>query len=293
MTNHQERTLFLHVGFGKTGSSSLQQWCLRHHVALGQRGLIYPLPNGEIGKSGNGHLLLEAMQACDSTPVWLQPQANAVSQYLFSREHLARELSDPQISADFFQYLGSTLGFQRIEVLLFIRHPVEHCFSLWAQKVKAAGETRSLREFSQSYDSLRMVTRLIDSLQPLGCSLRVLNYSKVRRSLLSAFQQWVLASVDSQSRLYLESFFEKLRLESNEAKQYNVTPSLLQTRLQRRLNLLALNQSKYLGFCKWLPSLIQSAGFKRFDDVILDQWEGDVIQLNKRLMGGSNEDACL
>ena len=101
MTNHQERTLLLHVGFGKTGSSSLQQWCLRHHAALGQRGLIYALPNGEIGKSGNGHLLLEAMQSCDSTPVWLQPEAKAVSQYLFSREHLARELSDPQISADF------------------------------------------------------------------------------------------------------------------------------------------------------------------------------------------------
>ena len=50
-------------------------------------------------------------------------------------------------------------------MLLLVRDPQEHSYSLWAQKVKRAGERRSLEAFRESYDGTRMATRFLQESQ--------------------------------------------------------------------------------------------------------------------------------
>lgn len=212
--------LCLHVGYGKTGSTYLQAWLASQAKALRTAGIHYPIPASGLGDSGNGHLLLEALAAADAPPPWL-PAATSGT-LLFSREHLARELSAPGACEQVASWAQRwQLG--PVKVLLLVREPQEHCYSLWAQKVKRAGERRSLEAFAEHYDAITMVKRFVSEALAAGFVVEVLDYGRHRRGLVPSFCQWL----DMEASLGLLPAFQV---------SANPTPRHGQLRLQRRLH---------------------------------------------------------
>ncbi len=212
--------LCLHVGYGKTGSTFLQAWLASQAKAFRTAGIHYPIPASGLGDSGNGHLLLEALAATDAPPAWLPAVASGT--LLFSREHLARELSAAgaceQVAAWAQRWqLGP------VKVLLLVRDPQEHCYSLWAQKVKRAGERRSLGQFAERYDAIVMVKRFVEAALSAGFEVQVLDYGRHRRGLVPRFCQWLGLQCSLEPRPALQV-------------SANPTPRHGQLRLQRRLH---------------------------------------------------------
>lgn len=260
----QSRDLCLHVGYGKTGSTYLQAWLAAQASRLAEEGFYYPIPETGLGDSGNGCLLLEALANPALQPTWLsQPSQHAM---LFSREQLARELSDDGACMQLAAWAQRwQLG--PVRVLLMVRDPQEHCYSLWAQKVKRAGERRSLHAFAQSYDAIAMASRFIKSAVAAGLQVEVLDYGIHRRELVPRFCQWLnpAHSVDLHTVVPVLA---------------NPTPHHGQLRLQRRLHFLwpgGLAPVPSAWLCRWLEP---RHGLIAFSSEQLDCWAEQVMAFN-------------
>jgi len=215
------------VGYGKTGSTALQAWLAACRDSLARNGIDYPLPEAGLGDSGNGALLLEALQQSDQRQPWLENDHEPKT-LLLSREHLARELSGPGACARLTAWC-ERWGLAPIRILLLVRDPQEHCYSLWAQKVKRAGERRSLQRFAASYDAITMARHLVQAAGEAGIELAVRDYGQWRQSLVTLLLRWL--EVDA-----IEDRWQQCVGAAGTARPINVTPSYAQLRLQRRLN---------------------------------------------------------
>lgn len=189
------RALHLHVGYGKTGSSYLQRVLLDQRARLAAAGITYPAVNGG-WDSGNGALLL----------AWLagerpldHPDPPGAGALLLSREQLARELAEPG-RCDQLARWAAAAGFAPVRLLLLVRDPQEHCYSLWAQKVKRAGEHRSLQEFAASYDAIAMAGRLLSAASAAGLEVQVVDYGRCRQDLLTPLGRWLGVSLEPRQR---------------------------------------------------------------------------------------------
>lgn len=174
--------LYLHVGFGKTGSTYLQSLLYSNADLLYHQGIYYPI-DCNVSNSGNGHLLdsefIESLSICD----------NSISKILFSREHFTRELSGERFYPFFSTLLKSSL-IGNIYVFMFVRNAFDHCYSLWSQKIKNTSETRSFREFAEQYDSLSVAAAFISTSLDYGLNLTTVNYSTTA-SIVLTFFNWL------------------------------------------------------------------------------------------------------
>ena len=130
--------LYLHVGHSKTGTSWVQAALRENAAALAQGGLAYPVFEGvgseqgaEIGQ-GNGLWL--ATSPIGELELRLQMIARAAGPagaVLSSEEFFPQfaRYDDPAV----LPRAAQAAGFDRIEILLFIRNPVGHAASLWQQ----------------------------------------------------------------------------------------------------------------------------------------------------------------
>ncbi len=189
------RALHLHVGYGKTGSSYLQRVLLDQRARLAAAGITYPAVEGG-WDSGNGALLL-AWLAGERPPEWPEPPGEGA--LLLSREQLARELAAPEPCVRLADWAAAA-GFAPVRLLLLVRDPQEHCYSLWAQKVKRAGERRSLEAFARSYDAIAMAHRLLSAASAAGLEVTVVDYGRWRRDLLAPLGHWLGCGLASPER---------------------------------------------------------------------------------------------
>jgi hypothetical protein len=259
----------VHVGYGKTGSSYLQALLRRRRDDLWQQGVFYPSPpEGDRGDSGNGSLLLGLVAAGAPLrlPGGISPaEAEDLRGLLFSREQLARELSEPQACEALARW-ASAHGLWPVRVLMFLRDPQEHCYSLWAQKVKRARETRSLQQFADAYDATRMVTRFVRQASSAGFELCVQDYGAARDSLLEVFAHWLGVT------------FEGLE-EEEKKKRVNITPGDLALRLQRRLN----GWKPGWQLPPPLQEALRGSGSIIFPNELLARWRGECDELTAAL----------
>lgn len=208
--------LYIHVGLGKTGSTYIQNVIYSNQRLLEEYNISYP-HDSSVADSGNGHLLLQSNL--------LQSFINSSSpsgKILFSREHLARELSDPFTAANLDLSLKS-ISIDQVYVLLFVRNAFDHCYSLWSQKVKNTNESRSFHRYARSYDSLAIATSFLRNALSLGWNIKVVNYSAMTSSLESVFFSW------------LDPFFPVQQL-SIPAQSVNVSPSFRSISHKRLVN---------------------------------------------------------
>lgn len=175
--------LYLHVGYGKTGSTYLQSIFRASADTFLHYGIFYPV-NSSIQFSGNGHLLYSD-SFTDSLPL----HHPSISKVLYSREHLTRELAGDAFFP-FFDKLLKSRHIRHIYVIMFVRNAFEHCYSLWSQKIKNTTEIRSFKEFSKCYDSLSIASLFLSQAFELGLRVRIVNYSKVK-SIEKTFFNWL------------------------------------------------------------------------------------------------------
>lgn len=191
------RTLYLHVGHGKTGSSYLQSTCARSAGPLERAGIVFPLFPGwreaAAGgvSSGNGALL-------NADPSGL-PAVPAGQSVLYSGEKLFAALQTAPFR-DKLHRVAERHGAQRIAILLFIRNPIAHLASAYQQAIKRGGEALDIDAFAPRFEVPAMVRRFLDGVRPEpGISLTVRNYSVHRERLHEVFAEWLGVPVGTLS----------------------------------------------------------------------------------------------
>ena len=189
--------LYLHAGHSKTGTSWVQAVLRENTAALAGCGVVYPTFDGigdergaEIGQ-GNGLALaagpVEALQAGLDA---IRRDARQAAVVLSSEEFFPRLSMYSNPGALPQAVLGA--GFERVEILLFIRNPVGHAASLWQQYLKRSGGSAPIEAFFEKYSVPERVELFLDMFTSLeGVRLTCLNYDRHRHDLLAPLRAWL------------------------------------------------------------------------------------------------------
>lgn len=189
------RTLYLHVGHGKTGSSYLQSAFAEQREQLSALGIDYPLTpqelldattSGRISSGNPSHLL------------YLEPQSLPIGSghLLFSFENFLEAFLEGRVDRldAFCEYQGIT----DTRILLFTRNPISHLCSEYQQHIKRNGATFSLDEYTEIYDMPERVAAFLRLLGPRAdTELTVLNYSRRSGDMLRPVEQWLGIPADT------------------------------------------------------------------------------------------------
>jgi hypothetical protein len=195
--------LYLHVGHGKTGSSYLQSWlAINAGVLETAWARVYPLRSPVTHRAeslgvqsrfsmGNGFILEDLLESGRSTG--FREAARAIAPHpnslVFSCERFMKSLRG---RTGVIEGAARDAGFDGVKYLLFVRDPLEHACSLYAEMVKAHGYTSTLEEWFLEYDLLDHVEAFLASLDRRPRSeLRVANYSRCRERVVEELGAWL------------------------------------------------------------------------------------------------------
>lgn len=185
------RTMILHPGGGKTGSSAIQNFLFHHSVTLKKLGFSYANSHDPLHafgiNSGNGLALVEILNAQASNNELIE---KCIEAYFGG-------LNKAIISSEMFETLtpgGWDLLVDScnargiiIKIIFFVRNTASYIVSAYDQAVKRHGEWRGLNEWVSvstwsHYETLRRLSKsLSDS------DVQVFSYDAERSGLLSAF----------------------------------------------------------------------------------------------------------
>lgn len=133
--------LVIHIGSPKSGSSAIQRFCLGNRDALARHGFFYPAHEQDRNQVTSGHTPI-------ATP--LQQDQPEKAQQVFDK-YLAQARKARQTlllsSEAFFRHAEQTRKITAgldVEVLAFVRHPIETLVSSHNQGIKRHFSTRSL-----------------------------------------------------------------------------------------------------------------------------------------------------
>jgi hypothetical protein len=192
-------TVYIHIGHGKTGSSWIQSSLRSSRESLASHSLHYAngpdalLTEMNLISSGNGTGLLSSeaefgrrLSECSHT------EGCSV---IFSSEFLFKEINDPGV-LDFMLPVAKQFGYQDIEILMFIRDPMEYATSLWQQKVKRKGETMEFENnvktdimYVQVHERVTNLLEYMDGKENIKLTIR--NYNRCKDALLEEVAQWL------------------------------------------------------------------------------------------------------
>ena len=190
------RTLYLHLGYFKTGSSFLQEMWRLNEAILREQKIIYQIPvrikGGGFGKitSGNGGLALRSASELRGALINL----NQESSCLLSSEHFFTQVVDGEDMA-FVPEVASALGFDKVEFLLFVRDPFEMMSSLYDQSLKRAGGAMTIEDFYNDPNLVVTPAKTLSVISKLDAvenvSLTVRNYSRNKKQILEISSEWL------------------------------------------------------------------------------------------------------
>ena len=189
--------LYLHAGHSKTGTSWVQAALRENEAKLTEAGLAYPIFDGvgneqgaEIGQ-GNGLWLATSPVFELELRLRMIADVSGPEGVVLSSEEFFPQLTEHDDPAALPQ-AALVAGFDRIEILLFIRNPVGHAASLWQQYLKRAGGTAPIEAFFDKYCVPERVARFLDRfLSTDSVRLTCLNYDRHRGDLLAPFCAWL------------------------------------------------------------------------------------------------------
>lgn len=261
------RDLYMHIGHGKTGSSYIQSSLSISRDKLIDNGYSYPVSQGYENarkgyiSSGNGMMILEDGFSIDG--------GNTV----LSGESLFGVLASKKRQVDFSKRIEE-INPGSINILLFLRDPVEHCCSRYQQLIKRGGRTESIEETFDSYDIPEKVNVVLDYIDGLGANVEVVNYSVNKGSLLKCVESWLSLPSDT------------LELPPHPVVNRSLTKSELM--LQRELNAQVGDKCGNIiadQLCNQLPS-IKSSDIRPPLDIqsrLWDRLESDIDKVNSRI----------
>ena len=189
--------LYLHVGHSKTGTSWLQAALRENAEVLAEVGLVYPILAGigdeqgtEIGQ-GNGLWVAIGPAGELETRLRMIDHSDGPSGTVLSSEEFFPQLTR-YADAAVLPRAARAAGFERVEILLFIRNPVGHAASLWQQYLKSGVGSAPIEAFFEKYSVPERVARFLRRYSRLeGVSLTCLNYDRHRRDLLRPLCSWL------------------------------------------------------------------------------------------------------
>ncbi len=204
------RTLYLHMGHAKTGSSWIQTSLRMSQDTLSTHGICYapgdrlPIDADHRITSGNGRGFLDSQQSMSSRLG--RGDIPPDESILFSHEDWGHDL-DQRVS-DYLPIVALQHGFMRVSVLLFIRDPLAHASSVWQQDVKGGGQHhgidqyyREYIDFTEKYAHPSNIARTLETLAECnGVEVRVRNYSRCKGRLLEETAAWMGLADDALKR---------------------------------------------------------------------------------------------
>lgn len=223
-------TVLIHIGTHKTGSTSLQQFCVRAADQLNDDGILYPesgRPTDHDPPWGH-HVLAWSIQnkhGWTGLEGWKtvkdEVASSDVSCVLLSSEGFVT------CSVDQIRRIRSFFPDAEVRVLVYLREPFSHMLSVYKQYVTTWGETRSFQKFADAKMHLCDYPALIDRWrQGLGSG----------RILTRSFEQCC-----SRSKGLEASLLEVLGLELGHYESFitgptNVSPENYQAAAVRWMN---------------------------------------------------------
>ncbi|KAA1418519.1 hypothetical protein F0U44_08395 [Nocardioides humilatus] len=180
----------LHVGSGKTGTTSIQSFFRLNRGALADRGVLYPRSPGR-ARHLKLALSFRSDDEYDAMPAWHQMRASTPPRF---RRRFHRRLLDEVAEAhphtvvfsDEAIYTLPDAGLERmrdflaahfgpVHLIAYVRRQDDHLVSYYQQQVKV-GETRRLADFAEEpgypYDYQRRLDELRSALQPDSMTVR-------------------------------------------------------------------------------------------------------------------------
>lgn len=182
------RTLYLHIGHSKTGSSFLQASFANSIQALADHGFDYPgAPNEAAAgwkiSSGNGQALLLA-----------PPESFEVNRdkVFFSAERLFRSFAQEKEWEQRLIAFCSHHDVGAVEVLMFLRDPIPHAESSYQQMVKRGGATESVDKTFENYVQPELVrAALTRQYGDLPIRWHVYNYDRHKTELIELTESFL------------------------------------------------------------------------------------------------------
>ena len=175
------RTLFLHVGHSKTGSSFLQASFANSIERLAECGIDYPGAPSEAAagwkiSSGNGQALMSA------PPETFEITRDKV---FFSAERLFLSFAQDRDWPERLQALCAHHDIGTVEVLMFLRDPIPHAESSYQQMVKRGGLTEKVETIFAKYTQPELVRdALTRDFGGLTINWHVYNYDRHKTELI-------------------------------------------------------------------------------------------------------------
>ena len=178
------KTVYLHIGTHKTGSTSLQFFLHRAEAALRERGVLYP-------RAGRSERLWFAHHAL-AWAVLKTEEAPAEDVWRAVKEEIAAWTGDEVVlscedfslcdDAQASEVVGMFEGF-RVEVVVYLRKPIDYALSAYKQHLTSNGHRsleEHLRDFAERCDYLSLVRRWEACPGVEAVHVRV--YDKVKRA---------------------------------------------------------------------------------------------------------------
>lgn len=180
----------LHVGTGKTGTTSIQHLLRMNRTTLAERGILFPRSPGRARHIKFG-LSFRSASEFDEMPAWHTMRAQSPER--FKRRFHRRLLEEIEavrpsrvVFSDEAMYTlpNEALGrlreflaahFGRVQLIVYLRRQDDHLVSFYQQQVKV-GETRRLADFAEGpgypYDYHQRLEDLRAMLRPTSMTVR-------------------------------------------------------------------------------------------------------------------------
>jgi len=198
-------TLFLHIGHGKTGTSWIQA-CLRlNRESLEKHGIIYAcgedwlVDNANAITSGNAVNLFKSKEHFESQLA--KNQLKLGEALLFSSESIFKYFTKSN-AIDYLEEVAAKYGFDTIQLLFFIRNPIDFTVSVMQQRVKRGGvHDISLTNLHQhpeiGWDRIFHIEYLLNRLKKCkNITLTIRNYSICSDRLIEEVAGWLAVPVE-------------------------------------------------------------------------------------------------
>lgn len=178
--------LIVHVGTGKTGTTSVQHFMNVNRDRLGEADFFYPATPGR-SRHAQFTVFLTPDEELDDQPVWHRMEADDPTRWRRRfRRRLLDEIADSGLTRvvlseeTIFKSSDGTLrrlqrfarrNFRSLRIVVYLRRQDDHLVSRYQQAVKV-GEVRRLtdpalhRDFSDVYDYAGRLALLADILEP-------------------------------------------------------------------------------------------------------------------------------
>ncbi|MEL7125152.1 MAG: hypothetical protein AAGK30_02925 [Pseudomonadota bacterium] len=180
-----DRTIYLHVGHGKTGTSYLQSALANSLDALAAHGISYPLDPDEAARVRAGGISSGNIVPAPRHLVPLLERGDPA--LLLSSESLFFKLRPNQL----LETLRKHAPQARVKVMLYVRDPLDHVVSKYQQRIKRGGSTEAFEDFLEVYNQPGNVGQFMTWLETHDVEITVCNYSRHRADLLDTLSAWI------------------------------------------------------------------------------------------------------